>query len=80
MPAQCRRIIVWEAATGRIAHVVALEDGCGVAPAGKRGFALSSGGGALIGWSSSGASPLGAGRLGSRSFDNHLRRIPSFDR
>ena len=74
------RIIVWEAATGRIAHVVALEDGCGVAPAGKRGFALSSGGGALIGWSSSGASPLGAGRLGSRSFDNHLRRIPSFDR
>ena len=46
----------------------------------KRGFALSSGGGALIDWSANGTSPLGAGRPGARSFDNHLRRVSSFDR
>jgi hypothetical protein len=70
-----RRIIVWETASGRIAGVVALEDGCGIAPSGGRGFALSSGGGALIEWSSRGASPLNSERRGNRSFDNHLRRI-----
>jgi uncharacterized protein len=70
------RIIVWEARTGKIAGVVALEDGCGVAPAGKRGFAMSSGGGSLIGWSPGGSSPIASG--GSRrSWDNHLRKVIS---
>jgi uncharacterized protein len=68
------RIIVWEAATGRIAGVVALEDGCGIAPSGERGFALSSGSGTLIDWSSGGSSALNRGGPGNRSWDNHLRR------
>jgi hypothetical protein len=68
------RIIVWEAETGKIVAVVALEDGCGVAPAGRRGFAMSSGGGSLIDWSPGGATRLGAGDS-RRSWDNHLRKI-----
>jgi hypothetical protein len=67
------RIIVWEARTGNIAGVVALEDGCGVAPA-KRGFAMSSGGGLLIDWSPGGSTRLASGDS-RRSWDNHLRRI-----
>src|SRR5262245_13931296 len=69
------RIIVWEAQTGKIAGVAALEDGCGVAPAptGRRGFAISSGGGSLVDWSLDGASPIASD--GRRSWDNHLRRI-----
>jgi hypothetical protein len=69
------RIIIWEARTGKIAGVVALEDGCGIAPAGEDGFAMSSGSGALIAWSVGGSSPLDASRLGRRSWDNHLRKI-----
>jgi uncharacterized protein len=72
------RIIVWEAKTGKIAGVAALEDGCGVAPAParKRGFAMSSGGGLLIDWSLEGASPI-ASEGSRRSWDNHLRKIIS---
>jgi uncharacterized protein len=68
------RIIVWEARTGKIAGVVALEDGCGVAPARERGFAMSSGGGSLIDWSPGGSTELASGDS-RRSWDNHLRKI-----
>jgi uncharacterized protein len=72
------RIILWEAATGRIAGEVTLEDGCGIAPAADRGFALSSGNGTLIDWSPAGSAALHPARPGTRSWDNHLRRLGQF--
>jgi hypothetical protein len=72
------RIILWEAATGRIAGEVTLEDGCGIAPAADRGFALSSGNGTLIDWSPAGSAALHPARPGTRSCDNHLRRLGQF--
>ena len=67
------QIVIWDAATGRIAGISELEDGCGVTSAKDREFIMSSGDGRLERWSPSGVSALVDTR--NRSWDNHLRRL-----
>ncbi|NYT69022.1 DUF1513 domain-containing protein [Pusillimonas noertemannii] len=80
-------VVFWDAGTGGFLRRVALDDGCGVAPAVSGGFLLSSGLGAIAGvgleaFESNGGSAAGAAGMrfilpeeGGRSWDNHMRKV-----
>lgn len=69
------QVLYWDAASGRQLGMTELPDGCGVAPASKQDFLLSSGLGAMLrtGVDSPAVSLMPAGR--EQSWDNHFRRI-----
>ncbi len=83
-------IVFWDAASAQYIDSLALDDGCGVAPAGQNGFLLSSGLGVLASVNPSpdsgagqnaNATPTDAGlqrilpTQAGRAWDNHMRRV-----
>ncbi|OZI71288.1 DUF1513 domain-containing protein [Bordetella genomosp. 12] len=70
------QVLYWDAASGRQLGATDLPDGCGVAPAPKSDFLVSSGLGAMVQTGPQGqtATLMAPGR--EQSWDNHFRRAP----
>lgn len=76
-------VVFWDSATGRFLERIALDDGCGVAPAANNGFLLSSGRGALAGLAravpdrAANETPLREilPEQSARAWDNHMRKV-----
>lgn len=71
------QVIYWDTASGRCLGTTALADGCGVAPAPKAGFLVSSGLGAMLRTDAAGHETPLMPPSREVSWDNHFRVVPA---
>lgn len=71
------QVIYWDTASGRCLGTTALADGCGVAPAPKVGFLVTSGLGAMLRTDAAGQEAPLMPPSREVSWDNHFRIVPA---
>ncbi|MBK1981461.1 DUF1513 domain-containing protein [Achromobacter xylosoxidans] len=69
------RVLYWDAASGACLGETRLADGCGVAPAPRAGFLVSSGLGAMLRTDAAGGEQPLLAPSRERSWDNHFRKV-----
>ncbi|CAB3888717.1 DUF1513 domain-containing protein [Achromobacter piechaudii] len=71
------QVMYWDAGNGRCLGTTQLPDGCGVAPASREGFLISSGLGAMLRAAPAGAETPVLPPSREISWDNHFRIVPA---